>query len=395
MPNVNPNILIWARETAELSLAAAAHKLQMRDSQASTGVEKLLAYEQGNKAPTRPMIKKMAQTYRRPLLTFYLDAPPATGDRGEDFRTLPDNIPPDENVYVDALIRDIKARQSAVRETLIDEEEQTPLAFVASVDQHAEPAQVAEQLRDLLELSLTQYRSKLTMEEAFKYLRDRVEALGVFVILQGNLGSHHSNIDVTVFRGFALADDIAPFIVINDRDAKSAWPFTLLHEMAHLLMGQTGISGAVAELAVERFCNEVASECLLPANDFAAFQPRLMDTDTLAQQIGDFATNMKISAAHVSYRLFRRGDIQRGQWETLRDHFRAQWQNQREIVRIRQQAQAGGPSYYVVRRYKLGGLVDVVRRLNASGAISTTKAGMLLNVRALNVHRLFETGQAA
>ena len=29
----------------------------------------------------------MSKQYHRPLLTFYLDRPPDTGDRGEDFRT--------------------------------------------------------------------------------------------------------------------------------------------------------------------------------------------------------------------------------------------------------------------------------------------------------------------
>jgi hypothetical protein len=35
-----------------------------------------------------------------------------------------------------------------------------------------------------------------------------------------------------VFRGFAPADDLAPFIVINDNDP--AHSFTLLHELVHI-----------------------------------------------------------------------------------------------------------------------------------------------------------------
>jgi hypothetical protein len=35
-----------------------------------------------------------------------------------------------------------------------------------------------------------------------------------------------------VFRGFALADDLAPFIVINDNDP--AHSFTLPHELVHI-----------------------------------------------------------------------------------------------------------------------------------------------------------------
>ena len=55
------------------------------------------------------------------------------------------------------------------------------------------------------------------------------------------MGNYLSAIDVDVFRGFAIADDIAPFVVINDNDSVSAWSFTLLHELVHLLLGETGI----------------------------------------------------------------------------------------------------------------------------------------------------------
>ena len=86
-------------------------------------------------------------------------------------------------------------------------------------------------------------------------LRAKVESAGVFVLLIGNLGSHHSALGLEAFRGFALADPIAPFIVINDQDAKAAWSFTLLHELAHLWVGATGVSGQFTEGQLERFYN--------------------------------------------------------------------------------------------------------------------------------------------
>jgi Zn-dependent peptidase ImmA (M78 family) len=86
----------------------------------------------------------------------------------------------------------------------------------------------------------------------------------VFVLLLGNLGSHHTNIDAEVFRGFAVADPLAPFIVINDQDARPAWSFTALHELAHLWLGATGVSGQSLEAQIERYCNDVAGEILLP-----------------------------------------------------------------------------------------------------------------------------------
>lgn len=395
MPNINHTILSWARETAELSVEDAAHKLGIRDGKKMSAQEKLLAYENGTVAPSRSMLLKISKLYRRPLLTFYLNNPPRIGDRGEDFRTLPDNFENEENVYVDVLIRDIKACQSMVRETLIDEDESISLDFVGknTVDQGVQ--HVTQTLQETLNLDLDEFRSQSSYGDAFKLLRHAAEKIGVFVLLKGNLGSHHTNISIKAFRGFALSDDIAPFVVINDRDAKTAWTFTLLHELTHILLGQTGVSGAYAEKQIEKFCNDVTSEFLLSTEEFKDFKISASDFEELGDQISQYAFSQKISSSHIAYRLFRRGDIDKKTWEQLRDFYHEKWNSQRDKEKAKNREQEGGPNYYVVRRYKLGALVGLVQRLNYSGALSTTKAGFLLDMKPLKVHRLFETGQPA
>ncbi len=391
MPNINFEILPWARDTAKLSLDAAAQKLQIKDSTSSTAAAKLLAYENGTKEPTRAMLLKMAKLYRRPLLAFYLDKPPLKGNRGEDFRTLPDNIEPREDAYVDMLIRELKARQSMVRDALIDEDEATILDFVGSSNIDDGVKKVCSTLRKVLNLDLNEYRSQSTYQDAFKFLRKKAEEAGIFVLLQGNLGSHHTDISVSVFRGFALADNIAPFILINDLDAKSAWSFTLIHEMTHLALGQTGVSGAIAGKKIEKFCNEVASEFLLPSAEFRNGVFNISSFVVLTQEIGRYALSKKISNSHIAYRLYKRGDLNKAQWKKLTQHFKELWIEKKDKERIKNRQKRGGPSYYILKQYKLGSLVDLVQRLTYSGAISTTKAGMLLNVKPLKVHRLFNT----
>jgi hypothetical protein len=66
-------------------------------------------------------------------------------------------------------------------------------------------------MRNVLGITLEEFRSKSTVTDAYAALRARVETAGVFVLLMGNLGTHHTDIDVRVFRGFALADDVAGF----------------------------------------------------------------------------------------------------------------------------------------------------------------------------------------
>lgn len=395
MPEVKREVLVWARETAGLSVEEAARKLHLTDTAQSTAAEKLKSYEDMHKSPTRSLLLRMAKAYRRPLLTFYLDMPPTKGDRGQDFRTLPLQFPVEQDFYVDALIRDIKARQSTIRDTLIDEEEAKPLSYIGSVSTDQGVTRVAQKISELLDLDLQHYRAQPNNESAFTFVRERAERAGILVLLKGNLGSHHTDISVEVFRGFALADSVAPFVVINDRDAKSAWSFTLLHEVAHLLLGATGVSGAFAELQIEKFCNDVASQCLLPETDFINFALPSDQFDKVIEAISNYARAMNISNTQIAYRLYKRGDIDIAEWRQFRDYFRELWRNQRDEDKARNKEKDGGPNFYVVQRHKLGALVDLVERLTYSGALSTTKAGMLLGVRPLKVHRLFDSNQPA
>lgn len=390
MPNVKPTILEWARESSRYSLEDAAKKLGILDGKSVSAAEKLAAYEQGKKEPSRSLLLRMSKRYHKPLLTFYLEQPPRTGDRGEDFRTLSEQVSESENAHVDVLIRDIKARQITVRETLIDADEGESLKFVDSQSMEDGIEMVVKRIRDSLALDISEYRNQPNQKEAFRLLRTHAEKAGIFVILRGNLGSFHTDIDVSVFRGFALSDDVAPFIVINDRDAESAWSFTLLHEMAHIILGETGISGAFSEQKIEKFCNEVASEFLLPESEFREFVVSNSDIEAMQNKISQFALSKKTSSSHIAYRLFLRGDIDKQSWIDLRNFFRARWQEKRKKLKEKSSQSEGGPNFYVVKNYKLGALVGLVQRLTYGGSLTTTKAGMLLDVKPLKVHRLFE-----
>jgi transcriptional regulator with XRE-family HTH domain len=217
MPKVNHEILSWARETAGgLSLSEAAGKLGILRRSGVSAKDRLAAIEAGQINPRRSLLLKMAQQYRRPLVTFYMSARPRKGDRGEDFRNLPDRHTSAE-VLVDALVRDIRARQSTVRAVLVDDEEARPLLFIGSMSMGDGIGAVLASIRQIVQIDLAEFRAQASPESAFALLRSRVEAAGIFVLLMGNLGSHHSAIDVEAFRGFALADDVAPLLLLMIR----------------------------------------------------------------------------------------------------------------------------------------------------------------------------------
>ena len=342
------------------------------------------------------MLLRMAKQYRRPLVTFYMSNKPRRGDRGQDFRTLPADHTAADDALVDALIRDVRARQSMVRAVLEDEDEALLLTFVGSMTMSDGVRAVVSSIRNTLGTTRGDLYAQPSPAEAFALLRNRTEKAGVFVLLIGNLGSYHSAIGVETFRGLALADDVAPFVVINDQDARAAWSFTLLHELAHLWLGQTGVSGERAGITIERFCNDVAGEFLLSANELK--QLSLNDTsglEAIQARISDFAKERNLSSTMVAYRLYRAGTIGQDRWLRLNTSFRDLWSQQRLKQRERAREQEGGPSFYVLRAHRVGtALLDLVGRMVSAGAITTSKAGKVLGVKPKQVLVLLRQGES-
>ncbi len=392
MPKINPEVLLWARETAGLQREGAAYKLGINASKGRSATERLTRLERGDDEPTRPMLAKMAKLYRRPLLTFYLSGPPKKGERGEDFRTLPANRPESADALLDALLRDIRARQSIVRAALEEDESAKELGFISSMKMDAGPNAVLASIKDWLNFSREEYRAQRTAEAGFDLLRSRAEANGIFVLLIGNLGSHHTAFNLDTFRGFALADKLAPFLIINDQDAKTAWSFTLLHELAHLWIGATGISGAWSNAGVEMFCNAVATEFFLSDSELKQLDVNENSkTENDIRLISVFSNERNLSRTMVAYRLYLIKQIPEAKWEALRKHFRTEWLRNKEIQKERAQEDESGPSYYVVKRHRLGrAILEFTNRTLAEGELTPSKAGKVLGVKARNVAPLLQ-----
>lgn len=395
--DINPRILAWARETAGLTVEEAADKLALGSSERVTAASKLSALEAGDRSPTSAQLLKAAALYKRPLITFYMPEPPQRGDRGEDFRTAPGEVSKRANGLLDALLRDVKARQQMVRNILEDEEEASRLAYVGSASMEQGPATVDGSIRTALGIATEQQKAAKGPDGLFSLLRAAAERIGVFVLLLSDTGSHHSAISEEVFRGFAIADEVAPFIVINDRDARTARSFTLIHELTHIWLGQTGVSGPVRDTpanAIERFCNDVAGEFLLPSfalDDLSP--PRGMDVPSVLRATERVSQAWNVSQALVTYRLARKQWISAAVAGEVFRLLAERWRNERERSRDAQ-SDAGGPSYYVVKRSRLGeALMHVVRRGLQGDVLTHTRAAKILGVKPASVEPLLR-GQA-
>ena len=395
---INPEILVWARESAGLNVEDAAKRLALGDSKTESSEQKLLELERGVRLPTRTQLTRIAKTYRRPLLAFYMTMPPKKAPRGEDFRSTGAEVSDRENALLDALLRDIKARQEMVKGLLEDLDEASAKAFVSSCSLSDGVAVVAQRISDALRIPQRRADWGSTLTDFFKQVRLATERLGVFVLLIGDLGSHHSALSEEVFRGFALADPIAPFIVINDHDARTARSFTLVHELAHICLGQSGVSGAPESIResteqgrIEQFCNDVAGLVLLP-EDFAEHRPAELsrgDQASATRYIEDVTRRWMVSEHLVAFRLRRLGWISGTLYRDLAASYASRWVSFKETTKAANQLKEGGPSYYILKQNRLGDhLVDIVRRTVRESRLTHTKAAKVLGVNPSSVEPL-------
>ena len=397
--NINPSMLVWARRAAGLSEERAARSVGLSPSSRRTAVDKLVAIESGATRPTRNQLVRFADAYHRPLTVFYLTSPPMPGRRGEDFRTMSGPRPsPQDAALLDALLRAVRVRQSMVKAVLEEDEDVPRPDFARKLSLDDTVRDAVAKLRQALGLSSDDGIRFRGRNDAFELLRNRIEDMGAFVLLLGDLGSYHTAISERVFRGFALADPIAPFIVVNPRDAIAARSFTLLHELAHICLGATGLSGDPPSASpgrtqdrIEFFCNDVASEFLLPSE--AISSPfRLGSFDAAQERISELAEDWQVSGAMVAYRLWRTNQIETDIYRRLHASYARRWQDERERNRDNMREAAGGPSYYVVRQHRLGkALLSLVKRLLQSEEITHTKAAKILGVRPGNVEPLLRS----
>ena len=397
---INPRMLAWARETAGLSPEEAAAKLGLKTTARATAAEKLLQAERGERPVSRGVLQKAAASYQRPLIMFYLPEPPARGERGQDFRSASGARSPRDDAMLDALVRDVRARQQLVREIMADDEDTRPLPFVGTSRVSEGAGQVAASIRSALGVSAEDQRRARDPGALFGLLRAAAERAGIFVLLLGDLGSHHSDIGEDVFRGFALADQVAPFVVINDNDAVTARSFSLLHELAHIWIGASGVSGPLREMPeniIERFCNEVAGDFLLPPEALARLSAtRGADAEQALALIDEVARTWNVSQGVVAYQFLANGWITAEVATQLFRAFAERWRLERQRVRDTRETDDAGPGFYIVRRSRLGaGLLSLVRRALQEDAVTHTKAARILGVAPTRVDQLLQERRRA
>ena len=152
------------------------------------------------------------------------------------------------------------------------------------------------------------------------------------------------------------------------------------------------MSGGNADTQIESYCNSVAGEMLLPEAEMANLRfLRRASLDETVGAIAQFATSRKISRAMVAYKLLRVDIITQARWRELDKHYADEW-NAAQAQPASKEKKDGGPSYYVVKRHRLGhAVVDLVKNSLAEGFLTYTRASQVLGVKPRNVDPLIYT----
>lgn len=366
---VAPAVLDWAVQRSGMPLDDIHRKFPDLD-----------AWRQGTRQPTFNQLENLAHTTHTPFGTFFLNAPPVDDVPIPDFRTIanagvstpsPDLL---ETIFI------CQQRQEWYRNhALVSGAE--PLGFIASASIRDVVPEAAQRIREQLSFSSTDRRQDPTWADALRRLIDSAEDAGILVMVSGIVGNNtHRGLNPDEFRGFALSDSLAPLIFINGADTKAAQIFTLIHEVAHLWIGQTALSDASLDSMdgneTELWCNKVAAEVLMPLDSLRAEFRGRIDSEELDR----LAKLHKVSTLVVLKRIY---DLGRVPWDVYQNAYQDEL---RRVLGLLSRGESSGGNYYYTQPLR-------VSRRFARAIISDASTGRTLHRDAFRLlgTRKYET----
>ena len=361
---VTPEMLRWAREQAGCDLEQAGCDLEQAGKSVRQQAAVVAAWESADSGqrPTIRQAQDLAQAYRVPLALFYLSQPSPDCER----ETVPEfrGLDPEtgavrrQSRQLRWMIRQAQERQAFLVE-LLEHGGEVPLEWVGSAPSDADPELLGGRMREALEANGPAPQSS-DKERLLDGWVERAEAMGAFVSRYRPDGNQHWRVEPAEARGLSLCHPLAPYIVLNSRDAPAGRIFTLLHELAHLYYGQCGVDDLTDEnrmpdnaRLLEQRCNRAAAAALMPAADFRAQWPKA--GEDLPDKVRRLADAFGVSRQAIAVRA--RSEAMRFISETQYNELRLSWDEEyREFRESR--SSAGG---------KGGGMSPAVKVLKEFG----------------------------
>ena len=320
---VHPATLRWAREEFGLSIAQAAEKL-------NKSVKVITAWESGQESIGLSNARKLADKYKVSLPVLYLKNIPAEWqqEKPKDFRRHEAREP--YSYPLCCAIRDARERQAWMREYLKSENAK-PLDWLGSFAGQQNVKPIVDWVVQWLEIDRQKIAGLKNDKQALSYWTEKIEAKRIMVSANGTHAAH--KIARSEYSGLVLYDHYIPLILLNPADSPARRIFTLVHELAHLLLDDnSGVShiNFRQETAdydpVEIMCNRIASGVLIDDGDLqtqwkdsgAASSPSRSDP---AEAIHALSSSLKISHSAIAVKLKAFGFIGQATLDRLLDEY--------------------------------------------------------------------------
>jgi Zn-dependent peptidase ImmA (M78 family)/transcriptional regulator with XRE-family HTH domain len=380
---ITPNVLKWARESARMTEETAAAKVSVK-------VDRLKEWEAGTSQPTIKQAQTLAKAYKRPFALFFLPEVPRDFQPLQDFRKSGSKSLTTSSIFI---IREIQQKQAWISDVYSENQEEK-LDFVGRFSIEDNPQSVAKDILDTLKINPALYKTNNPIKEWI----DAAESNGIFVSRTSFIHSR-LKLDSEELQGFAIADAHAPFVFVNSDDWNAPQLFTLVHELAHIWIAETGISNEVEPdlkqkdkfHPVELFCNEVAANALMPKEiilnfDSASFN-NSKDVFKVAKQLGvsSFALlvralNLNIISLPIYQKLKKQADIDFAEYLKREAEKKA---------KQKEKDKQGGPNYFLLQLNRNSRLfTQTVLDAFRGGFIEPTLASNLLNVQVNKFSKL-------
>ncbi|MCX7726228.1 MAG: ImmA/IrrE family metallo-endopeptidase [Chitinispirillaceae bacterium] len=234
----------------------------------------------------------------------------------------------------------VKKQQEWVKDILV-EWGYNPLPFAGKHSLQTNIKEITQQIKNLLQLKNNWASTIQSWNDAFKYLIEKLEDAGIFVVVNGIVGNNiHRKLDVNEFRGFVLYDEIAPFVFINNNDFVSAKIFTIIHELVHILLGKSASFDLrnlqCANNEIEVFCDKCTAEFLVPTNEIINIKE--IDYENLAKRF-------KVSQIVIARRMIDVGKITKEEFNEFYQKYK------KEEIKI---TKSKGGDFYNTAIYRYG-----------------------------------------
>lgn len=367
---VTPQLVTWARERREFTTDTAAKKIPVSPT-------KFLAWERGEERPTFRQAQKLAEKLNVPLGFLFLSGPPSEEVPLPDLRTVSGApLRPPSAEFLD-VVNDALRKQHWYREYQ-EGEGGEPIPFVGRFTLSDAVGTIAADIVSTLGIDNVMRQRAANWEQFLREFIRRAEREGVLVLRSGIVANNtHRPLDVEEFRGFAISDDLAPLVFVNAQDAKTAQIFTLAHELAHLWLGESGISNpdhmrrpSQQLNEIDRLCDQVAAETLLPNRDLLL---RWEGERSIEANLEALATRYRVSRFVVLRRAYENDKV-------TPEDYRAYYQEL--VANLRKTSTKGGGDFYrTLFARNSTSLSLTVLSAAAEGRLTDREAAGLLNVK--------------